>query len=49
MQEIAVTTQIRYFALQVASQRSLVRWVAFVMALAATVTLNAPIGGGTGA
>jgi hypothetical protein len=48
IQEITMTIEIRRFAMQVMTDRSLARWLALAVVLVAALALNAPIGGGTG-
>ena len=43
-----MTIEIRRFVMRVVTDLSFVRWMAVVATLAATLALNAPIGGGGG-
>ena len=44
-----MTTEIRRVMMRIAFDRSLARWMALAVAVAAALTINAPIGGGNGA
>jgi hypothetical protein len=43
-----MTTEIRRVVMQLALDRSFVRWLAFAATVAAALIVNAPIGGGSG-